>query len=368
MSKTRLIASLATAWLILFLTGKLAVQVFPLESAEVPESQSATAQSDNGSKEGIVVPQELLSKRLVHQVKPTYLPEAKKLGIQGEVLLEVTINEKGEVENISVTKGHPLLVRSALEAVKQWKYRPYVVDGAAVPVSSTVSVNFTLQDSNAGTLEKSQSPLIRLGSPAMATNLVYRVEPIYPLEAKQKGIAGEVVFDVTINEQGEVSDVQVLSGNAMLVSAAYEAVRQWRYTPVLLNGDPIRAKANVTIRFELEKGKPTASASPQDSGSPTIPNPPGDVTPQEHSRRIAIANGRFAASDQPGSQTDRGRIYLTWGPPDEIETHASGSAAKPYPFEVWRYRQPDGKPNQRDVQLEFVGADYKLVRKEAQAR
>jgi protein TonB len=62
-----------------------------------------------------------------------------------------------------------------------------------------------------------------------------------------------VIFEVTINEQGEVSDVQVLSGNAMLVSAAYEAVRQWRYTPVLLNGDPIRAKSTVTIRFTLEK-------------------------------------------------------------------------------------------------------------------
>ncbi|PYV91150.1 MAG: hypothetical protein DMG05_08030 [Acidobacteria bacterium] len=367
MSKTRLIAYLVTVWLVLFLTGKLTVQVFPLESAGAPESQSATAaQPDNGSKKAVVVPQELLSKRLVHQVKPTYLPEAKQLGIQGEVLLEISVNQKGEVENISVTKGHPLLVLSALDAVKEWKYMPFVVDGAAVPVSSTVSVNFTLQDSKAGTPEKSQSPLIRLGSRVMATNLIYRVEPIYPLEAKQKGIAGDVVFEVTINEQGEVSDVQVLSGNAMLVSAAYEAVRQWRYTPVLLNGDPIRAKSTVTIQFELEKDKPTASASPQDSGSPAIPNPPGDVTPQEHSRRIAYANERFVASDKPGSQTDRGRIYLTWGPPDEIESHPD--AATTYPFEIWRYRNLGGKPDQRDVQLEFVGTDYKLVRRERAAR
>ena len=83
---------------------------------------------------------------------------------------------------------------------------------------------------------------------------------------------------------------------------------------------------------------------------------------------IAIANGRFAASDKSGSQTDRGRIYLTWGPPDEIEFHPSGDAAKAYPFQIWRYRNLRGKPNQRDVQLEFAGADYKLVRREGAAR
>jgi TonB family protein len=365
MSKTRLIASLVSAWLILFLTGELAVQVFPLESAGMPESQSAVAvQPDHASP--VVVTQELLSKRLVHQVKPTYPPEAKQLGIQGEVDLEVSVNEKGEVSNIRVVKGHALLVLSALNAVKQWKYAPYLVDGVAVPVTSTVLVTFTLADTGSAAAKKDDAPLIRLHSEAMATNLIYRVEPIYPLEAKQKGIAGDVVFEVTINEQGEVSDVQVLSGNAMLVSAAYEAVRQWRYTPVLLNGDPIRAKSTVTIQFELEKDKPTASASPQDSRSPAIPNPAGDVTPQEHSRRIAYANERFVASDKPGSQTDRGRIYLTWGPPDEIESHPD--AATTYPFEIWRYRNLGGKPDQRDVQLEFVGTDYKLVRREGAAR
>src|SRR5207247_2449594 len=63
MSKTRLIASLVTAWLVLLLTGKMAVQVFPLESAAAPESQSTTAvQPDKGSKNAVVVPQEFLSK------------------------------------------------------------------------------------------------------------------------------------------------------------------------------------------------------------------------------------------------------------------------------------------------------------------
>jgi TonB family protein len=343
----------------------LAVKVFPLESGGVADSPSiAAARADSALQKPVVVTQELLAKNLVHKVQPLYSPEAKQLGIEGEVLLEVIVSAKGEMENIRVTKGHPLLVRSALDAVKEWKYQPYLVNGAAVPVISTVSVNFTLQDSS-GAPGKKRIATGSYHSDAMAQTSS-TVEPIYPPEAKQKGVEGEVVFEVTINEQGEVSDVQVLSGNAMLVSAAYEGVRQWRYTPVLLNGDPIRARATVTIRFELEKGKATASASRQDRSPADTPNPLADVTPEEHSRRITYADERFAAPHKPGSQTDRGRIYLTWGPPDEIESHPGNTqdVAKPYPFEVWRYHRLNEKPDQHDVDVEFAGEDYKLVRGE----
>ena len=303
MSKTQLTLSLVTASVALLLTGMLAVKIFPLESGGVAESATTkAARADSTLQKPVVVTQELLAKSLVHKVQPLYSPEAKQLGIEGEVLLEVIVSAKGEMEDIRVTKGHPLLVRSALDAVKDWRYQPYLVSGAAVPVISTVSVNFTLQDSSGGPGKKPESPLVRLNSDAMAANVIYKVEPIYPPEAKQKGVEGEVVFEVTINEQGEVSDVQVLSGNAMLVSAAYEGVRQWRYTPVLLNGDPIRAKATVTIRFELEKGKGTASASRQDRSPSDTPNPLADVTPEEHSRRVTYADERFATPHKPGSQ------------------------------------------------------------------
>jgi GWxTD domain-containing protein len=64
---------------------------------------------------------------------------------------------------------------------------------------------------------------------------------------------------------------------------------------------------------------------------------------QEHYRRIEYANRRFpTALGRPGWQTDRGRIYVVYGPPDEIEAHPSGAAHTPYPFEVWRYRHVEG--------------------------
>ncbi len=83
---------------------------------------------------------------------------------------------------------------------------------------------------------------------------------------------------------------------------------------------------------------------------------------EEHYRRIAYANDRFA-SGIPGWKTDRGRIYITFGPPDEIESHPSGGSyqrpfeegggqTSTYPFEKWRYRYIDGIGT--DVNIEFV--------------
>ena len=70
----------------------------------------------------------------------------------------------------------------------------------------------------------------------------------------------------------------------------------------------------------------------------TTPGTPANEAKEEHYRRIAYANQRFAAPNRAGWATDRGRIYIQWGPPDEIESHPSGRAGSP-PFETWRYHQ-----------------------------
>ena len=71
---------------------------------------------------------------------------------------------------------------------------------------------------------------------------------------------------------------------------------------------------------------------------------------EEHYRRIAYANDRFA-SQLPGWKTDRGRIYITFGPPDELESHPSGVQGS-NPYEIWRYRWIEGIGT--NVQIEFV--------------
>ncbi|MEW5975706.1 MAG: GWxTD domain-containing protein [Acidobacteriota bacterium] len=84
----------------------------------------------------------------------------------------------------------------------------------------------------------------------------------------------------------------------------------------------------------------------------------------EHYRRIAYSNERFA-SGKPGWKTDRGRIYITWGPPDQIESHPSGGSylrppeegggtTSTFPFEIWRYRYLEGEGLGNEVLIEFV--------------
>jgi len=81
---------------------------------------------------------------LTHQVKPTYPPLAIASRTQGTVVLAAVISKSGEIENLRVVSGHPLLVRAAAEAVQQWRYRPYLLNGEPVEIETQITVNFTL--------------------------------------------------------------------------------------------------------------------------------------------------------------------------------------------------------------------------------
>jgi protein TonB len=81
---------------------------------------------------------------LIHQVKPAYPPLARQARIQGTVVLQAVIGKDGNIQNLKVVSGHPMLAPAALEAVKQWKYKPYYLNGEPVEVDTTINVNFTL--------------------------------------------------------------------------------------------------------------------------------------------------------------------------------------------------------------------------------
>jgi protein TonB len=81
---------------------------------------------------------------LLRKVTPTYPALAKTARIQGTVVLHAIISKQGNVENLTVLSGHPMLVQTAMDAVKQWKYKPYFLNGEPVEVETTVTVNFNL--------------------------------------------------------------------------------------------------------------------------------------------------------------------------------------------------------------------------------
>ena len=81
--------------------------------------------------------------------------------------------------------------------------------------------------------------------------LIYRVEPAYPPLAKQARIQGVVVMTALIDKGGNVQNLQVVSGHPLLAPAAIEAVKQWRYKPFLLNGQPVEVETTVTVNFRV---------------------------------------------------------------------------------------------------------------------
>jgi protein TonB len=81
---------------------------------------------------------------LIHDVPPAYPPEAGRARIEGTVVLLAVIGKDGTVEDVRVEKGLPMLAQAAIEAVKQWRYRPYLLNGEPVEVDSQITVNFTL--------------------------------------------------------------------------------------------------------------------------------------------------------------------------------------------------------------------------------
>jgi TonB family protein len=83
--------------------------------------------------------------KLVNQPNPVYPPLARQARIQGTVRLDVIIGRDGAIANLQVVSGHPLLVPAALEAVRQWKYQPTLLNGKSAEVVTQIDVNFTLQ-------------------------------------------------------------------------------------------------------------------------------------------------------------------------------------------------------------------------------
>jgi protein TonB len=112
----------------------------------MPEPKAAVGPSQRSSKPGSASA-DRLDNRLLHRVEPVYPEDAKARRVQGAVVLDVQIGGDGAVKNIAVVEGDPELADAAVEAVRQWRYRPYTVDGKPVEMQTRVTIRFTLPPS-----------------------------------------------------------------------------------------------------------------------------------------------------------------------------------------------------------------------------
>jgi len=87
----------------------------------------------------------ILQGSLIRRVEPTYPPLARQARIQGTVVLVAVISKAGTIDNLRLVSGHPMLVGAALDAVSQWRYRPYILNGDVIEVETQITVNFMLE-------------------------------------------------------------------------------------------------------------------------------------------------------------------------------------------------------------------------------
>jgi TonB family protein len=113
------------------------------QSPAGPDTPAASPDRGTGS-DRVSLPAEIAQSLLVTKIVPTYPPLARETRVQGEVVLDVEISKEGTIEGLFALTGHPMLIPAAIDAVKQWRYKPYLQNGEPVPVQTKVTVNFSL--------------------------------------------------------------------------------------------------------------------------------------------------------------------------------------------------------------------------------
>lgn len=191
--------------------------------------------------------------KLLHRVEPEHPTTPSGQNTAGKVYFELIINEKGEVWQARILSSPSPLVDAALDAVRQWRYAPTIIDGLPVPVITTAGVSFgpPMGSSRCGAEPPRREPF-RTGGNAQEQKLLRKVDPVYPPGASGSGV---IILQVTVNEQGDVFEVRMLRGPAMLEKAVVAAVCQWKYSPTYLNGKAVPVIATVSIIYDLPRAK-----------------------------------------------------------------------------------------------------------------
>ena len=191
--------------------------------------------------------------RSISKVKPVYPEEARKKRIEGLVILEAVIDKNGRVrETRMIATPDPLLTAAAEQAVKQWVYEPYILNGIAKDVLFTATVTFAL-DPEPAAKKNVGNALTRLNA-SQRPRKINDVKPVYPEEALKNKIEGVVIMEAMADEQGKVKNIRIISSPSLLLNnAALAAVKQWVYEPYIVNGIAKPVIFTVTVTFSLHK-------------------------------------------------------------------------------------------------------------------
>jgi len=135
---------------------------------------------------------------------------------------------------------------------------------------------------------------IRVGSNVQESKLIHKVDIVFPEAARTARVSGIVILQITVGVEGNVLEAQVLRGHPLLNQAALDAVRQWRYSPTMLNGEPVPVISTVSLRFH-----PSGVLSVQMSRDGALKDGVGEVAGAELFARIGELHPLVVLSPNP---------------------------------------------------------------------
>jgi TonB family protein len=213
--------------------------LFPLAAIQVSRAAAASNYSS-------VVPPTVEQ----YTTPPLYSDDARSAGVEGKVVLEVTVGMDGKARKLQVLRGLGFgLDQNALVAVRDWHFVPGKRNGRPVEFQVSIDVEFSLK--NAELNESIANDMAtRIGPGVIPPQVVYRSDPVYPVNA-QSAIPGRaVVFDAIIPEDGIPRVIRVIrSLGWQFDESAINALKQWRFSPAMKNGNPVKVRMNVSVEF-----------------------------------------------------------------------------------------------------------------------
>jgi TonB family protein len=142
------------------------------------------------------------------------------------------------------------LSKSDMEATLSTLNAIHVLSAKATPAVS--DENAASSNQNSLMPNKTSHPMrVRVGSGVTQGLILKKVQPIYPQQARYARIQGSVVMSAIISKSGDVTDLEVLDGPIELAVSAVNAVRQWKYRPYVLNGEPVEVDTQLTVNYTL---------------------------------------------------------------------------------------------------------------------
>ena len=215
---------------------------------------------------------------LTYRVGPVYPEAAKGHGVEAVVTVLVFVGTGGEVTSVEARRtrltterdvtdptfwaSQPsrLFGQAAEDAVRQWRWEPGAVRRFEIPIAFVeqertefvpLGAGVRVAKPASGVVSYTPVTRLRVGGGVQPPAIISNVAPVYPEVAKVARVEGVVLIEAVIATDGSVREARMVRSIPLLDQAALDAVRQWRYQPVLLNGVPVEVSMTIAVNFVL---------------------------------------------------------------------------------------------------------------------